>query len=105
MHWIHLAPRPSLCAPPLPARHHARRCRPVCAPSPPPSLVGALARIGAGGGGRGDGDTGRVPSSTARPNTEPTITIAIRPPSAPPPAMSWQGTRKPESTIDRKSDG
>src|SRR3546814_14319426 len=65
MHWIHLAPRPSLCAPPLPARHHARRCRPVCAPSPPPALVYALARIGTGGGGRGDGRTGRAPRSAA----------------------------------------
>src|SRR3546814_13719693 len=65
MHWIHLAPRPSLCAPPLPARHHARRCRPVCAPSPPPALVDALARIGTGGGGRGDGDPGPPASRPA----------------------------------------
>src|SRR3546814_19828593 len=77
MHWIHLAPGPSLCAPPLHARHHARRCRPVCATSPPPALVGALARIGTGGGGRGDGDTGRAPAQLGRASHRESVCTSV----------------------------
>src|SRR5690606_26106335 len=45
----------------------------------------------------------RVPSSTARPNTEPTMVAAISTPSTPTPAMPWNVTRKPESTMPARS--